>query len=89
MGRDPRSSSNSSVRRAGWTAIRSGKSWTTIKDGLHRTDKHMRYGSQATTVAKAWFGRTVTLSEKEAARIYKWHKAAGVLPPRRERPDTS
>jgi hypothetical protein len=26
---------------------------------------------------------------KEAARIYKWHKATGTLPPRRPRPDTS
>ncbi len=29
------------------------------------------------------------LWRKEAARIYKWHKAAGTFPPRRPRPDTS
>ena len=26
---------------------------------------------------------------KEAARIYKWHKATGRFPPRRPQPDTS
>ena len=29
------------------------------------------------------------LRRKEAARIYKWHKATGGFPPRRSRPDTS
>ena len=29
------------------------------------------------------------LWRKEAARIYKWHKATGGFPPRRLRPDTS
>jgi hypothetical protein len=29
------------------------------------------------------------LWRKEAARIYKWHKATGTFPPRRPRPDTS
>jgi hypothetical protein len=29
------------------------------------------------------------LWRKEAARIYKWHKATGKFPPRRSRPDTS
>jgi hypothetical protein len=32
---------------------------------------------------------TRVLRRKEAARIYKWHKAAGSFPPRRPRPDTS
>jgi hypothetical protein len=29
------------------------------------------------------------LWRKEAARIYKWHKATGRFPPRRPAPDTS
>ncbi|MCA1694239.1 MAG: hypothetical protein LC749_05630 [Actinobacteria bacterium] len=32
---------------------------------------------------------TRVLWRKEAARIYKWHKATGKFPPRRSRPDTS
>ncbi len=32
---------------------------------------------------------TRVLWRKEAARIYKWHKATGTFPPRRETPDTS
>jgi len=32
---------------------------------------------------------TRVLRQKEAARIYKWHKATGTFPPRRSRPDTS
>ena len=32
---------------------------------------------------------TRVLWRKEAARIYKWHKATGTFPPRRSRPDTS
>jgi hypothetical protein len=32
---------------------------------------------------------TRVLWRKEAARIYKWHKATGTFPPRRPRPDTS
>src|SRR5262249_9631858 len=32
---------------------------------------------------------TRALWRKEAARIYKWHKATGRFPPRRPRPDTS
>ena len=38
-----------------------------------------------------WIAAVVTrvLRRKEAARIYKWHKATGQFPPRRPRPDTS
>jgi hypothetical protein len=32
---------------------------------------------------------TRVLWRKEAARVYKWHKATGDFPPRRPRPDTS
>ncbi len=32
---------------------------------------------------------TRVLRRKEAARIYKWHKATGGFPPRRPPPDTS
>ena len=32
---------------------------------------------------------TRVLWRKEAARIYKWHKATGRFPPRRPPPDTS
>jgi len=32
---------------------------------------------------------TRVLWRKEAARIYKWHKATGAFPPRRSRTDTS
>ena len=32
---------------------------------------------------------TRVLKRKEAARIYKWHKATGRFPPRRSRSDTS
>ena len=32
---------------------------------------------------------TRVLWRKEAARIYKWHKATGEFPPRRTAPDTS
>jgi hypothetical protein len=32
---------------------------------------------------------TRVLWRKEAARIYKWHKATGTFPPRRPVPDTS
>jgi hypothetical protein len=32
---------------------------------------------------------TRVLWRKEAARIYKWHKATGTFPPRRPIPDTS
>ena len=32
---------------------------------------------------------TRVLWRKEAARIYKWHKATGWFPPRRSRSDTS
>ncbi len=32
---------------------------------------------------------TRVLWRKEAARIYKWHKAEGTFPPRRPRLDTS
>jgi hypothetical protein len=38
-----------------------------------------------------WIAAVVTrvLGRKEAARIYKWHKATGTFPPRRAAPDTS